>query len=1311
MRKMILGLILTVSSLYACGTQRAPIDRVQPNYLDKQELIGSWYYGKTVIDAPYGAGYTFVGEQSPLYKIEWDIQERYLIARRTHAHVTGAEPEGISGGTEVGNTVAMYRIERHFDIARDYNPITGEENNILVENSYDRPWFDRQYIRVDWSSNLITDNELLIFGRVFHGIQFEPVSYFIPEGSENEAPHPHAPKFSRQGENNQLHYMDIVNKVFVRPTTTFFEDFGEVPDCYLAWNSIQNCSSNDITVRNSFLKLDENNDYEPMNYTGDRMRRFGYFVTDRPGYTEEYGPVDEARVRLVNRHNIWQASHQKNEDDTWLLCTESNAQDTCGGHGARCDIEWGRANGYWSIDGTIQGACTVPYRSRNIKTVAYHLSPRFPAELQDAATQVIGEWNEAFVHTAASLRENECLNGGQDAEVCVVERTIDEEVLVLCHNPVNKDDHAACGPEGTEAQIGDLRYNMLGWVTEPNSFSPLGYGPSMADPETGELIQGTALIYGAALEHVASFSRDILALLTGDLSEEEVMLGANVSDWLNAQRTGSDGDIRREHHIGFDGSHTARIDEAMDFSWHPAHANSSAQNMQTEPTSLRAFFERAAGSLQKLSHQGVFGQGQAGAKLETLKGSDIEYLMTGPEMRVAAAVPVDHSLTNSIMEKASPLRGLSPRHLRDGQSSTTVIQKHACILNADFADDGMLGLAREIKRAIDEGQTVLDWDGVSYPIADANGKVDYDQIRRMFRRIVLVSVATHEMGHTLGLRHNFSGSFDSLNYHPEYWRLRNDGNMAPRAWDPLSQAEINERISEYAYSTVMDYGNSFVASDTHGLGHYDKAAIKMGYGDMVEVFNAAPDSLAVNLIHAFQRGDWPVAFKIESFYDQEAVAYQYTDMPDVLGNLAALEERVDVAYPSLRPDPFLLENAGVTDNIQDAFGRPSVPYRFCSDEEVGLRPECQQFDSGADVYESVNSVIDTYWNHHIFDAFRRGRVGFQTQWHAEKLYGRYFSKLKNVNQIYVLFRSVITDVFGPEYTQELWTRPDGMGAWTTAVGSAFQLLTQVVTTPEPGTYKAATRLDGSDALTLQTVIPETVDSFEGRFLESTWDYAAGYYWFDQLESVGFYYDKVAALQILTDPEGYFLGRDTATDLRQYQINFYNTFGPSLTSMMRGLLGEDWDTIAPRLTESGTLVYPDPLNLIERDMDGLPLDPNASFSIQLFASVYGLANIPAGFDQSFINSARIFIAGGAESMDFPNTSSLVEFIEPESGITYRAVSYLDAKGDETGIGAQMLGHAKRLAANGAQFELNRYMDNIDLIRRLGWHFSLGQSTSH
>ncbi len=275
------GLALGLLALVAlgCGNSEPAVNRVQPNVVDKALFSdgGAWYFLQTVIDSPYSAPYTFVGEQGTTEKIVWEIQEDYLIARRSYQHIAGADGEGISGANLAGAAIAMYKIEKHFDIRRTYNPVTGEEQNIVEENNYDRPWYEREFMRVDWSQNLITNNDFLLGAKLFDGIQMEPVAYFVPPGTG----HPHEPKFIAPAEGEPVHYIDIVNKMFVRPTTAYIDGFGEIPTCFLNGSSHLDCAPGEITVRNSFLRVDPSRDYEPMEYTGDRMEAFGYFVTER----------------------------------------------------------------------------------------------------------------------------------------------------------------------------------------------------------------------------------------------------------------------------------------------------------------------------------------------------------------------------------------------------------------------------------------------------------------------------------------------------------------------------------------------------------------------------------------------------------------------------------------------------------------------------------------------------------------------------------------------------------------------------------------------------------------------------------------------------------------------------------------------------------------------------------------------------------------------------------------------------------------------------------------------------------------------
>ena len=1302
---------LAVTLAIGC-TQQPARNTVQKNVVDKRVFEGEWYFLQTVIDAPYSAGYTFVGEQGSTEKVEFEIQEDYLIVRRAYEHIAGSEGEGIAGDTETGAAIAMYAIEKHFDIRRAYNPLTGEEQNIIEENDRDRPWDQRQYMRVDWSQNLITNNDFLVYARLFDGIESEPVSYFVETGVDD----PHAPKFVRDDEDS-IHYIDIVNKMFIRPTTVNLEfSDGEqvnIPTCFLLDQAHLDCAPGEITVRNSFLKVDPARDYEPQVYTGDRMERFGYFVTERAGYTDDYGPVESDRYRFVNRHNLWMESHQKDADGNVVTCTAATA-DVCGGGGSVCDTDWGIARRERAEDGSFLGACTIPYRERAVRPIAYHLSQNFPEDLRPDAYDMAESWNAAFVEVVASLRENECLNDGGDAATCAAERVREDhqQMYVLCSNPVADTDHEACGEPGTSAQIGDLRYSYLGWVNEPHARSPLGYGPSSADPETGEILMGNAFIYGAGLETLQSFARDIIALLNDDLREADVSSGAVVESWVRDQmepgslETGRPAD---DHMIGVDGYDVEDIAAAMDFSWAEDMATPGRGTFQ--PRNPGEFLTRWDEAARHMLRSGAFGNGEelGQARLQNLRGTDIERLLTSREARLAAGVdPAFDASNDEVLEDASPLRGMSLRRMEALQRVEDMIHTEGhCMLHADFADEGMLGLARAIQRAISEGDGTMEWYGQTYQVREADGTVDYDAVRKMVRHPIFHGVTAHEVGHTIGLRHNFSGSYDALNYHPRYWELRDDGNMRPRAWDPLTEAEIDGRIGEYQYSTVMDYGNNFVVTDAAGVGHYDRAAVKMGYGDMVEVFANAANPGDVNWWNFIQRAGWPVPLKLDAFTGADLSAYEYTDWPAVVGGLPAMQERVDVPYESLQPDSFLASQ-GIRDALADPMGRPSVPYLFCSDEQGDLGPDCYRYDAGADPYETVNSVIDNYWNYYIFNAFRRGRLGFTTQSYASRIHGRYFNKLKYANQIYSLYRTVFEEIFGEDPGFDtFWTRPDGMGAYTAAVGSAYELFTRVVTVPEPGAYSSGTRGDGSTALLAGSSLrfPEaSVDAFQGRALETTWDFDAGYFWFDQLDRAGYYYDKILALMVLVDPQTNFLGRDTAADVRRYQINFYSSFGPSMTGFLGGLMSSDWQAVGPRI-DAGELVYPSPLELGGGTMGGLPLDPNASFSIQLYAATFGMAMIPETFDRTFFQKGRIWVEGGAEGIDVGGPT--VAFTDPATGITYYAASFPDADtGEETGPAARMLLHAQALEANGANGELAQYMDNLNVVRRLSWLFDFG-----
>src|SRR5690242_11036143 len=167
------GFVLAVVAL-GCGEQEPAINRVGVNVVEKSLFEGSWYMARTVIDVDYegSALGTFPGDAASdsaqtftaMPRIRWVIDKNYLFAYRDYeltqggdgqSKAPGAPLQSDKPGDVMGQPVATFKIEKHFDIRRDYNPATGEELNVIVENDTDRKWYERQYMRVDWSKNLL----------------------------------------------------------------------------------------------------------------------------------------------------------------------------------------------------------------------------------------------------------------------------------------------------------------------------------------------------------------------------------------------------------------------------------------------------------------------------------------------------------------------------------------------------------------------------------------------------------------------------------------------------------------------------------------------------------------------------------------------------------------------------------------------------------------------------------------------------------------------------------------------------------------------------------------------------------------------------------------------------------------------------------------------------------------------------------------------------------------------------------------------------------------------------------------------------
>ncbi|MBS1148437.1 MAG: MoxR-like ATPase, partial [Myxococcaceae bacterium] len=542
--------------------------------------------------------------------------------------------------------------------------------------------------------------------------------------------------------------------------------------------------------------------------------------------------------------------------------------------------------------------------------------------------------------------------------------------------------------------------------------------------------------------------------------------------------------------------------------------------------------------------------------------------------------------------------------------------------------------------------------------------------------------ALHEVGHTVGLRHNFAGSYDALNYPKQYWDLRTaNGTKVPRPrhLEEPTKAELEglvmpnglrAGISEFQASSIMDYGANF-NSDIQGLGKYDAAALKFGYGQLVEVFTDVKNPYLMGALQASVSYGSALPILVDCSGNDYVVSH-YSKLPTLVG----IEARATVPLSSLKRE-ILSPTCAYPDEVEvDAQKRMVVPYQFCSDEFEAASTGCEAFDRGADPFEVASSAMTQYRNYYLFDAFRRERLGFNPDWSLDRLYGRYLGTLRTMMQFYVLDKAYYDGAVTPAF----WTSADGYGPYTVAVTQTFDFLGEMLMMPEPGKYFTYSGDDNRDAWYLDdygTGTPGfTLGLGQARYFNTQWEYDSGYFWYERVRNVGSFVDKVAALAELTDPETYFIGKDVAADLREFSINYWRLYPRQMLDVYGAALTDRWDRLAPVFDGTSYKHRPISSTITIPPAGTLPVDPALGFTVQLWMASLGSALIPATFDPTFSDSTRVWLAGNGAQIN--STLPLVTFADPYSGKTYTAVSYLSGI-LETGVAARMISRANELKA--------------------------------
>ena len=333
--------------------------------------------------------------------------------------------------------------------------------------------------------------------------------------------------------------------------------------------------------------------------------------------------------------------------------------------------------------------------------------------------------------------------------------------------------------------------------------------------------------------------------MNDDLELGSLLSGANYEKWLESGPV-SFGDMPMEMTEEMSANMNARFGS---FNVEEAYGDYRFEDGRLNPVALQRQIkqrlqEPTPGDPMYLASRAPVNEGKM--RLESLKQNPHFRSRMLRDENVALLRPLhgleaNDDLTDEIKDAAINM-AMDPAEFRKYQEERFKFFADNNMYMAEFMDNSVIGQALEMKG------------------------MDPDEVYKQLREEIFRSVALHEIGHTVGMSHNFEGSQDALNYQDDFWEIRAERD----------QADWNEaRLPEYRYSTIMEYGSRFNANNK-GLGKYDYAAIKFAYGGHTERFDAS-----VNL---------------SSSLNFEVFANGYERIPDLLGgDYRNISKRVDVS--------------------------------------------------------------------------------------------------------------------------------------------------------------------------------------------------------------------------------------------------------------------------------------------------------------------------------------------------------------------------------------------------------------------------------
>jgi hypothetical protein len=1282
-----------------------------------------------------------------------------------------------------GSPLMAFPITSHFDISYTYSTATGEKTNKRYENTSDRKWYDREFMRVQWGANQLLSFDADVLASTGASVVYAGDSAPAGEGFQQGVDKKCSDNSSDCGDPFSTQaFFTYTHRQILTAKMLQMSDGSQVPACFFApyyVGGLFDCASEEYTVRTFFLEVPKYSDpqrqYVAREMDDVEMQKFGFFRSERQVYDIQFGNIFSNEVRRAVRHRIWDKYVKKLD-----------------------------ADGAWRGD--------FDYTQMTPQPIVYYLNDAHPRELVAQSIAIAKMWSEPFEAVVKFQKPSFKL----DFPMFVLCENSDAQAQAAIAAGGKQDDGKwTPGPDGQLAPIadgtvaqwsgtdlgrrfcrnmaqshvfGDLRWSFMHVVNQPLQNNLYGYGPAANDPLTGEIISASAHSYVSAMKTGAESALQAMELAAGILdfndveraSEKKYVVHTRVVQQYDLKGPKSLDEVREhvaamldpevrahlentgleqsdaagtwaqsrmariqmnsqldEMLIGDDDGHTV---QALFKLWNiPVGQSAIVTDADRKQLSLanwanKAGYQSSQAMFDKLAERTVhfaeFADGailglaqQYGARYDealckAYQGAQTPTLMTWKaESTPAVGCPTLGAFESLGLGKGRICVAIDQNPTWATCSAGTLAQQLRLALNDVGSDNSPYNVQQHVL----PGPFYTDTND---PLIRATQQIGRDVIAGLRADIksdlwqqIYRGTAQHEVGHTLGLRHNFEASTDALNYHKHFWDLKLDPNGAvvnPFAPETAAQSQGSMRM--HMVASVMDYTAKF-NSRFLGVGLYDKAALKFGYGDMVQVFDhppvldAAPDAglapMAQYLATPQDSDPSVVMLQDHGVTDLNKInrRIHYTTLPKYYGGVSNMYARHDVSWRDIKGTPCAQDSdcggkicakLGEASFCADKATRASeVPFRFCSDEYNGQTPSCATFDEGADPYEITRNALEDYENYWFFWGYMRDNELFNPNDYSSRVQRQFLVANRQMQFWAIDFATYQKNGwwkarYGKDFDQDV---NGGLsGAFASLLG--FNTMAQTFGRPNPGYYDFNAlrgRFEPYNQIDNQQVDLHWIDELSGaRPIYSA--FGGGYLY--RPVTAGQIYDRLAAFQMLSDPTlPRFIGINESEDTRRYLVSYFTLFPRQLINIFGGISFEGIDSYGWMLLQGASLngsedtllrplfaganvatpklcadypagtslkdkvgcvkyrVYPDPR----------PTFPSTRFRMPLLGSLYGMSFLTKGYDRTYLDLARVFVAGNQAQITLPDDVSpgnIAKFIDPLSGRQYVAAKASD-----------------------------------------------------